>query len=161
MIWLKRFIFTIWLGKGVARFQGLFLKKKQILWKSSILKRFIFLLVSEYGNLTASRPTMIDLKIWGRKLLNRRFRFFDVGRDLRNPVRLQMLPGCWLFILLFALPLSLWKFSHFRSRLPFSGFHPRVVFLLFSLIVLSCNQKFKIRPEWVINLLRWFWMKIL
>ena len=37
-------------AKGVARFQGLFLEK-WILWKSSILKRFIFL-VSEYSNLT-------------------------------------------------------------------------------------------------------------
>ena len=39
-----------WAKKGVARFQGLFLEKR-ILWKSSILKRFIFL-VLEYGNLT-------------------------------------------------------------------------------------------------------------
>ena len=31
----------IWLSKEVARFQGLFLEKL-ILWKSSILKRFIF-----------------------------------------------------------------------------------------------------------------------
>ena len=38
-------------AKGVARFQSLFLKK-WILWKSSILKRFIFL-VPEYGNLTS------------------------------------------------------------------------------------------------------------
>ena len=28
MIWLKRFIFTIWFSKGVACFQGLFLEKK-------------------------------------------------------------------------------------------------------------------------------------
>ena len=37
-------------AKGVAHFRGLFLEK-WILWKSSILKRFIFL-VSEYSNLT-------------------------------------------------------------------------------------------------------------
>ena len=41
MIWLKRFIFTIWFNKVMARFKGLFLEK-WILWKSSILKRFIF-----------------------------------------------------------------------------------------------------------------------
>ena len=37
----KRLIFTIWLSKEMAHFQGLFLEK-WILWKSSILKRFIF-----------------------------------------------------------------------------------------------------------------------
>ena len=31
----------------------------------------------------------------------------------------------------FALLVSLWKFSHFRSRLPFLGFHPRVMFFSF------------------------------
>ena len=41
MIWLERFIFTIWLSKRVTRFQGHFLEK-WILWKLSILERFIF-----------------------------------------------------------------------------------------------------------------------
>ena len=41
VIWLNRFIFTIWLSKEVARFHGLFLEK-WILWKSSILKDSFF-----------------------------------------------------------------------------------------------------------------------
>ena len=47
MIWLKRLISTIWLRGWHV--QGLFMEK-WILWKSSILKRFIFL-VFEYSNL--------------------------------------------------------------------------------------------------------------
>ena len=55
MIWLKRLISTIWLRGWHV--QGLFMEK-WILWKSSILKRFIFL-VSEYSNLTG-----IKTRLW-------------------------------------------------------------------------------------------------
>ena len=49
-------------AKGVAHFQGFFLEK-WILWKSSILKRLIFL-VSGYGNLTCVKIHLaIDSKI--------------------------------------------------------------------------------------------------
>ena len=66
MIWLKRLIFTIWLSKEmVAHFQGLFLEK-WILWKSSILKRFIFFSFLNMAIWHASRPTVINPKIWGR-----------------------------------------------------------------------------------------------
>ena len=42
MIWLKRFIFTIWLSKGVARFQGLFLKNKFFENQASLKDSFFF-----------------------------------------------------------------------------------------------------------------------
>ena len=57
----------IWLSKEVARFQGLFLDK-QILWKSSILKRFIFL-VSKYANLTGVKTHRDRLKNLRKKTL--------------------------------------------------------------------------------------------
>ena len=50
MIWLKRFIFTIWLSKMVARFQGLFLFfGKMNSLKIKHFKKIHFHLVSEYG----------------------------------------------------------------------------------------------------------------
>ena len=43
--------------------------RKWILWKSSILKRFIFLLVSEYDNLTGVKTYHDRLKNLGKALL--------------------------------------------------------------------------------------------
>ena len=60
----QRFIFTIWLSTRGGTFQRLFLEK-WILWKSSILKRFIFL-VFEYGNLIGVKTHRDRLKIWER-----------------------------------------------------------------------------------------------
>ena len=77
MIWLKRFIFTNWLSKGVAHLRPFL--EKWILWKSSILKRFIFV-VSEYGNLTGVKTYCDSFRSLGKALLNRRFRFIDFGR---------------------------------------------------------------------------------
>ena len=79
MIWLKRFIFTIWLSKRGGTFHRPFFLEKWILWKSSILKRFIFL-VFEYGNLIGVKTHRDRLKNLGKALLNRRFRFIDFVR---------------------------------------------------------------------------------
>ena len=54
-------------AKGVTHFQGFFLEK-WILWKSSILKRFIFL-VFEYGNLTGIKIHCDRLENLGKEIL--------------------------------------------------------------------------------------------
>ena len=75
----------------------------------------------------ASRPTVIDSKIWGWRLLNKGFRFLDFGRGWRlrggsryflavNP-SFFCLPCPWVFrIFSFLLRLPFWVFtleSHF------------------------------------------------
>ena len=62
-----------------VRFQGLFLKTR-ILWKSDILKRFIFL-VSEYGNLTGVKTHCDRLGSLEKTFTNRRLRFSGFERD--------------------------------------------------------------------------------
>ena len=70
----------------------------------------------------ASRPTVIDSGIRGKVFWNRRFKFFDFGRG-RGPhkgFRCCLVVAISFFF--FALPVSLWKFSHFCSRPPFRVF---------------------------------------
>ena len=57
----------IWLSKEMAHFHGLFLEK-WILWKSSILKGFIFF-VSKYGNLTDVKTHRDRFKNLGKETL--------------------------------------------------------------------------------------------
>ena len=78
----------------------------------------------------ASTPTVIDLEIWEMHYWIESSNYL-ILEGIEELWRLQVLPGCWLFIVLLVLPVSLWKFSHFRSRLSFSGFHLRVMFLFF------------------------------
>ena len=159
---LKDFIFTIWLRKRVACFQGLFLETR-ILWKSNILKRFI--LVSEYDNFIGINTHRYRLGSLGKTFTNRRFRFSSSGRDWR-PHRgfrcflvVDLSSFCWL---------CPWVFKNFLVsglNCPFSSFHPKVTFFLFihflffCLIVPSCTRKFKICSERVNDLSRGFWLK--
>ena len=148
MIWLKKFIFTNLVEQRGATFPRPFSGKTNSL-KIKHLKKihfFIFFLISEYGNLTSVKTYRDRLKILGKTLLNRRFNFFDFGRGWGICRGFR----CFLVVdLLFALPVSLWKFPHFCSRLPFSGFHPRVIFFIFIffLTVLLCTWQFKIHLE--------------
>ena len=100
----------------------------------------------------ASRPTVIDLKIWGKKLLNRSFRFPNFGRGwgLRGGFR------CFLVVnpSFFCLPAheSLESF-HFRSKLPFWVFTlgSCLFIFLFSLIIHYAFENSKFIPNrWVI-----------
>ena len=56
-----------------------FFLEKWILWKSSILKRFIFV-VPEYGNLTSVKTHLIDSRIQGRAFWNEKFKFLVLER---------------------------------------------------------------------------------
>ena len=70
---------------------------------------------------------------------------------------LRVLSGRYPFILLFALPTSLKRFSHFCSRPPCSGFHPRVAFFHFFFFFFFCESSIihlKIHPEQVNGLSR-------
>ena len=78
MIWLKRLISTIWLSKEMAHFQGLF-SGKWILWKSSILKRFIFV-VPEYGNLTSVKTRRDRFGNSKEGILEQRVQIFGFGK---------------------------------------------------------------------------------
>ena len=70
-------------------------------------------------------------------------------------MRLQMLHDCWLFILLFALPVSLWKSPHFCSRLPFRIFPLESFFLFSFLFCFDCPiMHLKIHPGQVNGLSR-------
>ena len=81
-------------AKGVAHFQGLFLEK-WILWKSSILKRFIFV-VPKYGNLTGVKTHRDRLGNSGESILEQRVQIFGFGKG-RGPHKGF---GCYLVIAL-------------------------------------------------------------
>ena len=94
--------------KRVAHFQGLFLEK-WILWKSSILKRFIF--SSPWLWQFDKRQDPPDRLGNSRNaILDREFKFFDFGKGLRNPWMLQMLPSYQPFIHLLTPPMSLLRY---------------------------------------------------
>ena len=77
----------------------------------------------------ALRPIVTDLKIWEKNSWIEGLDFL-VLEGIEEPV--ESSNASWLLTFhSFALLVSLWKFSHFRSRLPFSGFHPRVMFFSF------------------------------
>ena len=82
MIWIKRLIFAIWLSKEMVHFQGPFLEK-WIIWKSSILKRFIFV-VPEYGNLTSVKTHRDRLENSGGGHSGTRSSNFDFGKGRRT-----------------------------------------------------------------------------
>ena len=107
----------------MVQFQGLFLKK-WILWKSSILKRFIFV-VPEYDNLTSVKTHRDRLENSREGMRSSNFGF---GKDER-PHRGF---GCYSVVALsFFCLFYPWVFKNFLiSALdcPFSGFHPRVIF---------------------------------
>ena len=66
-------------AKGVACFYGFFWKN-EFFENQASLKRFIFV-VSEYGNLTSVKTYRDRLRNLGNALLDRKFKFFDFGRD--------------------------------------------------------------------------------
>ena len=113
-------------AKKVAYFHGFL--EKWILWKSNILKRFIFV-VFGYGNLISVKTYHDRLRNLGKVLSNKRFRFFDFGRGWGS----QKGFGCCLVIALwkFFPPMSLWNFFRFCSILPFRVFNLESHFLFF------------------------------
>ena len=140
MIWLKRFIFTIWLSKGVAYFQGLFGKMNYL--KIKHLKKIHFFLVSEYGNLTGVKTHHDRLWNSGESILEQRVHIFGFGKG-RGPRRGF---GCCPIIALHSFIGSAHEVSkHFflRSRPPFRVFTLEshfFFFIFFSFsIVLLCT----------------------
>ena len=112
----------------------------------------------------ASRPTVIDSGIRGKSFWNRRFKFFDFGRGRGSHEGFKCcLVVALSFFFFVALPVSLWKFSHFCSRPPFRVFtlescslFPFLFFLFFSsLFIFHCPiMHLKIHPEQVNDLSR-------
>ena len=158
-IWLRKIYFHSLVEKGVSHFQGLFLETR-ILWNSYILKRFIFLSLNMVI-WQVSRPTVIDFKVWERHSQIE-------GSSSRIPKGIddliKVLDASRLLTLRSLCP---WVFENFlvsaldRPFLVFTlesrfFFH----FLFFSLIIPSCTRKFKIRPQWLNDLSRWFWLKV-
>ena len=145
-------------AKGVVHSRGLFLEK-WILWKSSILKRFIFL-VFEYGNLIGVKTHHDRLRNLGKALLNRRFRFIDFGRGW-GPHECF---GCCLIVALSSFYLlCLRVFENFlipALDCPFRVFTLKSHFFFFlSFLFFHCPiMHLKIYPEQVNILSRWFWL---
>ena len=112
----------------------------------------------------ASRPTVIDSGIRGKVFWNRRFKFFDFGRGRGPHKGFRCCLVVALSFFFFALPASLWKFSHFCSRPPFRVFTLESCSLFrfsfffshhFSFfIVLLCTWKF-IPNRWMIYQESW------
>ena len=78
MIWLKRFIFTIWLSKRGGTFQRSFFRKMNSL-KIKHLKKIHFL-VFEYGNLTSVKTHRDRLENSGKAFWNEEFKFLVLER---------------------------------------------------------------------------------
>ena len=127
MILLKRFIFTVW-SKGSYAFKVFFLETI-ILWKSNILKRFIFL-VLEYGNLTGIKTHRDRLGNSRKAFLDRRFQFSDFGRDwrTRRGFRYFLVVDPSFFCLFYLWIFEIFSFSLWTALL---SFHPKVTFFLF------------------------------
>ena len=146
----------------MAHFQGLFLEK-WILWKSSILKRFIFL-VPEYANLTGVKTYRDGLENSGKGILEQRVQILilESVEDL-----IEASDAVW------SLPFhSSVCFAHetseifrFCSRLPFRVFTLESFFLSTFIFhhfftVLLCTWQFKIHPEQVKDWSRLFcWLR--
>ena len=126
------------------------------------LKSINFFLVFEYGNLTSIKTHRDRLRNLGKALLNRKFRFLGSERDWGSHKGFR----CFLVVdLSFFCWLSPWVFKNF---LVFALDYPFWVFTLgscsffsfsFFLTVLLCTWQFKIYPEQVKDLSRWFWQK--
>ena len=138
MIWLKRLIFTIWLSKEmVAHFQGLFLKK-WILWKSNILKRFIFL-VPEYGNLIGVKTRRDRLENSRECILERGVQIFDFGEGKGPHVGFRC---CLVVALSFFCLLRPWGFRNFvvsALDCPFRVFTLELCFFFFCFLHFSLS----------------------
>ena len=113
----------------------------------------------------ASRPTVIDLGVYERHSWIEGSNFL-VSKGIEDLVEAS--DASWLLTLhsfVCSAHESL-ESSRFRSRLPFQVFTLEshfffsfIFFFSFCLIVPSCTRKFKIYPEWVNDLSRWFWLK--
>ena len=113
----------------------------------------------------ASRPTVIDSGVWERYSCIERSNFL-VSKRIEDLA--EALDASWLLTLHFfvcSAHESL-ESSRFCSILPFRVFTLESRFFFsfifsfsFCLIVPPCTQKFKIYPEWVNDLSRWFWLK--
>ena len=145
----------------MARFQGLFFLEKWILRKSSILKRFIFV-VPEYNNLTCAKIHRDRLKSSREGFLERGVQIFGFGKG-KGPHRGF---GCCLVVAFHSSVCSIHEFSKkkfcFCSRLPFRVFTLESFFIFFIFIfyhfsiVLLCTQKF-IPNRWMVY--QEFWLK--
>ena len=136
MIWLERFIFTIWLSKRGGTFQRFFSRKMNSL-KIKHLKKIHFFQSLNMAIWQASRSTVIDSGIRGIAFWNRGFKFLVLEKvedliEASNAVR--------------SLP--------FHSSV--CSAHESLKFFFF--IVLSCTQKFRNSSrtgEWLIKNFGW------
>ena len=90
MIWLKRFIFTIWLSKRGGTFSRTFSRKMNSL-KIKHLKKIHFL-VPEYDNLTGVKTHRDRLENSKKGILERRVQIFDFGEGKRSHRRFRCCP---------------------------------------------------------------------
>ena len=103
----------------------------------------------------ASRSTVIGSKFWG-------MHSWIEGSDLsilegvKDLINASVLSGRCPFILLFAPPTIFQKFYYFRSRPPFSSFHPRVIIFFWLSYYALDNSKF-ILNGWMIY--QDFWLR--
>ena len=112
----------------MAHFQGFFLEK-WILWKSSILKRFIFV-VPKYSNLTSVKTHRDRLENSGESILEQRVQIFGFGKGRRPHRGFECCPIVALSFFYLLCPQVFENFLAFALDRPF-GFSPQSLVLSF------------------------------
>ena len=133
----------------MAHFQGPFLER-WILWKSSILKRFIFV-VLEYGNLISVKTHRDRLENSREGILERGVQIFGFGEGKRPHRGFRC---CSIISLSSFCLLHPWDFRNFLvfcSRLPFRVFTLESFFLSIFIFLLAEEKRQKPRWLWKIS----------